>query len=157
MYGKFGNTFPRAPGHEVAGEIIKVGEEVNAWTEGQHVAVGWFGGSCGMCTPCRRGRFVLCEKQLICGISYDGGYCHIINVPQTAVAKIPNGMPPQIAGPLACAGVTVFNAIRNMHIPHGRVVAIQGTYIYIYLYLLSLSLSILLPSCVLFSDHIIIK
>jgi alcohol dehydrogenase, propanol-preferring len=79
-----------------------------------------------MCTPCRRGRFVLCEKHLVCGISYDGGYCHVINVPQSALAKIPAGMPAQIAGPLACAGVTVFNAIRNMHIPQGRVVAIQG-------------------------------
>jgi D-arabinose 1-dehydrogenase-like Zn-dependent alcohol dehydrogenase len=121
-----GNTFPRAPGHEVIGDIASVGEEVSGFSVGQRVAVGWFGGACGACSHCRRGDFIYCDKHLVCGISYDGGYSGLIVVPQSALAKVPEGMEPEIAGPLACAGITVFNALRNQNIPHGKVVAIQG-------------------------------
>jgi len=126
VYGAMGNSFPRAPGHEVIGDIISVGEDVSGFSVGQRVAIGWFGGACGTCANCRRGDFIYCAKHLTCGISYDGGYAGIINIPQSALAKVPEGMEPEIAGPLACAGITVFNALRNQNIPHGKVVAIQG-------------------------------
>src|SRR5689334_13250425 len=57
--------YPRIPGHEVVGRIDAVGAGVTAWRTGQHVGVGWHGGHCGQCTPCRRGDFVTCENQQI--------------------------------------------------------------------------------------------
>jgi len=121
-----GNSFPRSPGHEVVGDITAVGEDVIGFNVGNQVAVGWFGGACGGCVSCRRGDFIFCDKHLVCGMSYDGGYSGVITVPQSALAKVPAGMEPEIAGPLACAGITVFNSLRNQNIPHGKVVAIQG-------------------------------
>ena len=48
-------SFPRIPGHEIAGVIDAIGAGVLGWRTGQRVGVGWFGGHCGHCEPCRRG------------------------------------------------------------------------------------------------------
>lgn len=53
-----GISYPRVPGHEVAGVVDAVGDGVVGWTTGQRVAVGWHGGQCGYCDSCRRGDFV---------------------------------------------------------------------------------------------------
>ena len=53
-----GIQYPRVPGHEVAGVIDAVGPGVPpVWEPGQRVGVGWNGGYCGYCDPCRRGEF----------------------------------------------------------------------------------------------------
>src|SRR6202162_4274186 len=69
-----GIQYPRVPGHEVAGVIDALGAGVTTWQPGQRVGVGWHGGHCFGCDPCRRGDFAMCRNQKICGISYDGGY-----------------------------------------------------------------------------------
>src|SRR5438309_11421890 len=53
-----GIQYPRVPGHEVAGSIDALGEDVAGWKVGQRVGVGWHGGHCGYCGSCRRGDFV---------------------------------------------------------------------------------------------------
>ncbi len=50
-----GITYPRIPGHEVAGVIDAVGSGVLGWEVGQRVGVGWHGGHCGYCNSCSRG------------------------------------------------------------------------------------------------------
>jgi D-arabinose 1-dehydrogenase-like Zn-dependent alcohol dehydrogenase len=124
--GWFPIQYPRTPGHEVVGRIDAVGSGVSEWKLGQHVGVGWHGGHCGQCTPCRSGDFVTCERQQICGISYDGGYAEYMVAPQEALARIPEGMTSEDAAPLLCAGVTTFNSLRNMGASPGDVVAVQG-------------------------------
>jgi hypothetical protein len=57
-----GIPYPRVPGHEVAGVIDAVGPSVAAWAPGQKVGVGWNGGYCGYCDPCRRGEFFACVR-----------------------------------------------------------------------------------------------
>ena len=52
-----GIRYPRVPGHEIAGYIEALGENVRSWKIGQRVGIGWFGGECGHCQPCRRGDF----------------------------------------------------------------------------------------------------
>src|ERR1044071_3525218 len=69
-----GLQYPRVPGHEVAGRIDAVGSSVVQWSEGQRVGVGWHGGHCFVCDPCRRGDFAMCVKRKITGIDFDGGY-----------------------------------------------------------------------------------
>src|SRR3954447_13577654 len=71
--GAMGNDFPRAPGHEVAGVIDAVGDRVTAWSTGDRVGVGWFGGCDFTCEACRRGDFISCENLQVPGIAYDGG------------------------------------------------------------------------------------
>jgi propanol-preferring alcohol dehydrogenase len=122
-----GIQYPRVPGHEIAGIIDAVGENVGAWRIGQRVGVGWHGGHCGRCDSCRRGDFVTCQiAPQISGISYDGGYADYTVVPATALALIPEGLSAVDAGPLMCAGITTFNSLRNSGARPGDTVAVLG-------------------------------
>lgn len=121
-----GVQYPRIPGHEVVGIIEEVGTKIKIWKKGQRVGVGWHGGHCFVCEPCRRGDFISCQNAQVSGISYDGGYAEYMCAPQEAVAAIPEELSSAEAAPLLCAGITVFNALRNSGIKPGELVAIQG-------------------------------
>jgi D-arabinose 1-dehydrogenase-like Zn-dependent alcohol dehydrogenase len=121
-----GLTFPRIPGHEIAGVIDAIGPGVSGWRAGQRVGVGWFGGHCGYCEPCRRGWLIDCRNLRIPGISYDGGYAQAMVAPASALAAIPDEFAAADAAPLLCAGVTTFNALRHSGAMPGDVVAILG-------------------------------
>jgi alcohol dehydrogenase/propanol-preferring alcohol dehydrogenase len=121
-----GLQFPRVPGHEVAGVIDAVGSGVAGWEPGQRVGVGWNGGYCGRCDHCRRGDFFACVTGQVTGVTYDGGYGEYMVAPISAVARMPAELAPVDAGPLMCAGLTTFNALRNSGARPGDVVAILG-------------------------------
>src|SRR5688572_14602464 len=55
-----GLVLPRIPGHEIAGRIDAIGPDVTPWKVGDRVGVGWHGGHCFVCDPCRRGLFINC-------------------------------------------------------------------------------------------------
>jgi len=121
-----GLQYPRVPGHEVAGVIDEVGPGVSGWEPGQKVGVGWNGGYCGYCDPCRRGDFFACVRGQVTGLTFDGGYGQFMVAPASAVARMPADLPPVEAAPLMCAGLTTFNALRNSGARPGDVVAILG-------------------------------
>jgi D-arabinose 1-dehydrogenase-like Zn-dependent alcohol dehydrogenase len=122
-----GIQYPRVPGHEVAGIIDAVGAGVVGWTEGQRAGVGWHGGHCGYCDSCRRGDFVTCQVAAqVPGISYDGGYADYMIAPAVALALIPEELSAVEAGPLMCAGITTYNALRHSGARPGDVVAVLG-------------------------------
>ena len=121
-----GIQYPRVPGHEIAGRIDAVGADVTNWQVGQRVGVGWHGGHCFTCDACRRGDFINCRNEKITGISHDGGYAEYVVVPAESVAAIPDDLPAAEAAPLFCAGITVFNALRNSGARAGDLVAVQG-------------------------------
>ena len=121
-----GMTFPRVPGHEVAGVIDETGEGVTTWRKGERVGVGWHGGQDGTCLACRRGDFANCPNATVCGISYDGGYGEYMVAPAIAVARMPGSLDPAEAAPLMCAGLTTFNALRRSGALGGDLVAVQG-------------------------------
>jgi len=121
-----GITYPRVPGHEVAGVIDALGSGVSAWREGQRVGVGWHGGHDNTCPQCRRGDFINCQNQKIAGISYDGGYQEYMLAPVEALAAIPESLNAVEAAPLLCAGITTFNALRHSGARPGDLVAVQG-------------------------------
>jgi D-arabinose 1-dehydrogenase-like Zn-dependent alcohol dehydrogenase len=121
-----GISYPRVPGHEVAGVIDKVGSGVNNFKTGERVGVGWHGGQDGTCLACRRGDFINCANALVCGVSYDGGYQEFMVAPVEAVARMPESLDPAEAAPLMCAGVTTFNALRHAGALPSDLVAVQG-------------------------------
>jgi len=121
-----GLQYPRVPGHEVAGRIDAVGDNVRAWRPGQRVGVGWHGGHCCVCDQCRRGDFTMCVQRKVTGIDFDGGYAEYMLAPVTALAAIPEDVPAEEAGQFMCAGVTVYNALRHAGARAGEVVAIHG-------------------------------
>lgn len=125
--GLFPNIqYPKVPGHEIAGVIDAVGEGVTDWSVGQRVGVGWYGGHCNSCEPCRRGDFILCIRGKIPGINYDGGYAEYMIAPKEALALIPKELSAVEAAPLLCAGITTFNALRNSCARAGDTVAVLG-------------------------------
>jgi alcohol dehydrogenase len=121
-----GLVFPVVPGHEIAGRIDVLGDGVVGRQPGDRVAVGWFGGHCGHCDPCRRGDHFHCVDSQIPGLSYPGGYADAVVVPANALARVPAGLTAAQAAPLACAGVTPFHALRTSGARPGDLVAVLG-------------------------------
>jgi D-arabinose 1-dehydrogenase-like Zn-dependent alcohol dehydrogenase len=124
--GLFPIAYPRVPGHEVVGLVDAIGERATEWKVGQRVGVGWYGGHCGKCEPCRRGDHVACRNLRIPGISYDGGYADYLIAPAMALAAVPDSLSGAVVGPLLCAGITTFNALRNSGARPPDIVAILG-------------------------------
>ncbi|MFH8629280.1 alcohol dehydrogenase [Streptomyces lydicus] len=122
-----GVRFPLVPGHEIAGRIDEIGETTPGdWQVGDRVVVGWFGGSCHACPPCRRGDFIVCENLKVPGWAYDGGFGEVVIAPADALARIPDAVPSADAGPMGCAGVTAFNGLRRSSARPGDLVAVLG-------------------------------
>lgn len=118
--------YPRVPGHEVAGRIDAVGPGVEGFASGHQVGVGWHGGYCGHCVPCRRGDFFACVTGQVTGLTFDGGYGEHMIAPASAVARMPADLSPVDAAPLMCAGITMFNVLRHSGARPGDLVAILG-------------------------------
>jgi len=121
-----GIAFPRVPGHEVVGRIDALGAGVSGWKIGQRVGVGFLGGHCAVCTPCRRGDFVNCTNQPITGVHLDGGYAESMIAIPRGLVSIPDELGSADAAPLLCAGLTTYNALRHSSAEPGDLVAVQG-------------------------------
>src|SRR5205809_1366424 len=121
-----GLQYPRVPGHEVAGRVDALGGNVTEWKKGQRVGVGWHGGHCFVCAQCKRGEFAMCVNRKVTGFDFDGGYAEHMIAPAAALAAIPDELPAEEAGPFMCAGVTVYNALRNSGARGGELVAVHG-------------------------------
>src|SRR5213082_1223202 len=121
-----GLQYPRVPGHEIAGRVDTVGDRVTNWQKGERVGVGWHGGHDFVCEQCRRGDFGMCVNRKVTGIDFDGGYAEYMIAPAATLAAIPDELPAEEAGPFMCAGVTVYNALRNSGARVGEVVAVHG-------------------------------
>jgi 2-desacetyl-2-hydroxyethyl bacteriochlorophyllide A dehydrogenase len=125
--GGFPNmTWPLTPGHEIAGRIAELGEGVEEFAVGDRVAVGWFGGCCYHCDPCRKGIFIHCANGKVPSWQYAGGYAESVTAPVSALARIPDELTDAEAAPMGCAGVTTFHALRQTNATPGDRVAILG-------------------------------
>ena len=121
-----GLQYPRVTGHEVAGVIDAVGPDVTIWKKGQRVGVGWHGGHCSQCIPCRRGDFMGCQYFQVTGFNDDGGYAQYMIARSEALAAIPESLSLVEAAPILCAGITTFNSLRHSGAQAGELVAVQG-------------------------------
>ncbi len=121
-----GVMFPLTCGHEIAGRIDAIGEDVEGWNSGERVAVGWFGGHCGACIPCREGDFIHCIRIQVPSWAYPGGYSEAVVVPASALARIPEGFSAAEAAPMGCAGVATYNPLRRSSARAGDLVAVLG-------------------------------
>lgn len=122
-----GVDYPRVPGHEVVGTIVRVSDALPAYLKpGQRVGVGRLGGHCHACEQCRLGHFNLCQNQPVTGSSRDGGYAEYMLARATGLVTIPDDLTSVEAAPLLCAGIATFNALRKSHARAGDTVVIQG-------------------------------
>ena len=119
-------SWPLTLGHEIAGAIAELGEDVVDFAVGERVAVGWFGGQCNHCIPCRKGDFIHCENIKVPSWQFPGGYAESVTVPANALARIPDELSFTEAAPMGCAGVTTYNALRSTKAVPGEGVAVLG-------------------------------
>ncbi|MEM4573361.1 MAG: alcohol dehydrogenase catalytic domain-containing protein [Candidatus Caldarchaeum sp.] len=128
-----GHPFAKPPvvmGHEFAGVVTDVGEEVDWVSVGDEV-VAANSAPCGYCSYCKLGRFNLCEnlEETIIGFSVDGAYAEYVKLPRRIVTfnlyRLPKGLEPRVAAllePLAC----VVRGQRLSNIDVGDTVTVLG-------------------------------
>ena len=102
-------TYPFVPGHEVAGRISKVGENVTTLAVGDPVGLGWHSGYCNTCGSCHSGDKNLCATAEGTIVGRHGGFADKVRADADSVVKLPEGLDVESAGPLFCGGITVFN------------------------------------------------
>ena len=117
-------------GHELAGDIVEVGNDVTGWTVGQRVSVVPNVG-CGHCDMCLRGRNNMCPDYKAFGIHMDGGFQQYMLVRPAAIyggnlVEVPDSLSYEDAAlvePLACC----FNAWKELHVTPEDRVLVMGT------------------------------
>ncbi len=93
------------PGHELAGEVVAVGEGVEGVAPGQRVAVEPLK-VCRRCPYCERGELQLCPSRVLLGTFLPGGMAQLVAVPAYSIYPLPEGMDYSLAAlaePLAVA------------------------------------------------------
>jgi alcohol dehydrogenase, propanol-preferring len=122
-----GVKYPLTPGHEIAGIVDGLGEQVEGYSKNDKVLVyPWIGE--GMCPACRIGEENLCDKPRSLGIYTDGGYADHVLVPNYRyLVKIGDEMDTDTTAPLSCAGLTAYGAVRNANLKPDDNVVIVGT------------------------------
>src|SRR5690606_2897917 len=105
-------ALPLVPGHEIVGEVTKVGERVQGFEVGQRVGVPWLGWTCGECRYCRSGRENLCGRARYTGYDMDGGYAEYAIADARYCFPIPDRYDDAHAAPLLCAGLIGYRSLR---------------------------------------------
>ncbi|HVS74923.1 MAG TPA: alcohol dehydrogenase catalytic domain-containing protein [Candidatus Acidoferrales bacterium] len=113
-------------GHEVVGRVVERGGAVKNLQIGDRVGVPWIYWSCGECEFCREGNENLCAKQMITGVTVDGGYAEFLVARASHAQKIPDSLSSAEAAPLFCAGVTVYRALKQARISPRSRLAVFG-------------------------------
>jgi uncharacterized zinc-type alcohol dehydrogenase-like protein len=126
--------FPLTVGHEIAGTVVAVGDEVTRYAVGDRVGVGCLVDSCGECEPCKDGMEQFCTRPSVGTYNsrgYDGewtmgGYSQEVVVTERMVLRIPDALALDVAAPLLCAGITTYSPLRRWSAGTGRSVAVVG-------------------------------
>ncbi|MDE3150013.1 MAG: NAD(P)-dependent alcohol dehydrogenase [Acidobacteriota bacterium] len=120
------SQYPFIPGHEVVGTVAAVGKDVASLKEGQRVGLGWQSNSCGHCEWCTRGMENLCPQSEGTCVHRNGGYADRVRANARFVIPIPEALDSEHAAPLLCAGITVYNPLRNHGVNPSSRVGIVG-------------------------------
>lgn len=128
-------AYPCVPGHEIIGRVIEIGATVIRHAVGDAVAVGTIIDSCQHCDQCHRGEEQMCREwptitynsqDRVDGMPTYGGYSKHIVVREEFVLRLPEGLDPARAGPLLCAGITVYSPLRTWNVGPGSRVGVIG-------------------------------
>jgi alcohol dehydrogenase len=123
--GALGVKFPYTIGHEPAGEVVELGEDVTTRKVGDRVGVPWLQSICGRCEWCQRGKSLFCPNHIATGINISGGHAQYMVAYADATQLIPNGLSYDQAAPIFCAGYTVYSGLRLADPkPHERVAVV---------------------------------
>ncbi len=111
--GVFGGSVPRIMGHEIAGDIVAVGDGVSTLAAGDRVGV-YFYLNCGYCEWCRGGRESLCENwDGFVGVHIDGGWAEYVTLPADNYLPLPDGLDYEAAAVAADAVCTPWHCCKE--------------------------------------------
>jgi propanol-preferring alcohol dehydrogenase len=121
-----GVRYPLTPGHEVAGIIDSLGDQVEGFSKNERVLVyPWIGDS--LCPACRAGEENLCDKPRSLGIYTDGGYSEYLLVPSFKyLVRLGNEMDMDASSTLPCSALTAYGAVKNTSVKPDENVVIVG-------------------------------
>lgn len=115
------------PGHEVVGEVVAVGSDVDSgFAVGDRVGIAWLRHTCGTCPYCVRGQENLCPDSRYTGWDADGGYAEFTTVPAAFALPLPPGYTDAQLAPLLCAGIIGYRALLRAALPAGGRLGIYG-------------------------------
>jgi uncharacterized zinc-type alcohol dehydrogenase-like protein len=126
--------YPQIVGHELSGEVVAVGSSVSKFNVGARVGIGTMVNSCRVCIECQAGHENYClngntqtyGSKDRDGTITQGGYSTFVVVDEDFVINIPSAIDLAEAGPLLCAGITVYSPLRRWGVSPGKKVAIVG-------------------------------
>ena len=119
-------SYPLIPGHEVVGRVVSVGSAVNPDVIGELRGLGWISGSCCHCIQCLGGTGNLCASLEATIVCRQGGFASHVTAHQDWAIPLPEGIDPGVAGPLFCAGITVFSPLIDEAVSPTAHVAVIG-------------------------------
>lgn len=117
---------PLIPGHEIIGQVEKLGKDVKDLSIGDKVGVAWIHSSCHSCKYCAKDQENLCDNAKFTGYTVDGGYGEYTIVPNSFAYKLPNGLGEMESAPLMCAGVIGYRSFRLSDIRPGQRLGLFG-------------------------------
>ncbi len=120
------SAYPLVPGHEAIGTVAAIGSDVDALEVGRRVGVGWSCGSCGRCEWCSRGLENLCSKNQGTVVQHHGGWAETVRAHWKFAVPIPEAIDSAVAGPLMCAGSTVFTPMARFGVKSTMRTAVVG-------------------------------
>lgn len=120
------SSYPLIPGHEVVGTVKALGKAAKDLKVGQRVGIGWQSGSCMQCEWCRGGDENLCAKSQPTCVGHPGGFADRIRTDARFAFPIPKEISSAEAGPLLCAGVTVFTPLVDYKARRGTKLGVAG-------------------------------
>jgi D-arabinose 1-dehydrogenase-like Zn-dependent alcohol dehydrogenase len=121
-------ALPHVPGHELAGVVVEVGDEVTGWRPGQRVTVP-FVCACGSCGPCRDGQQQVCDHQFQPGFTHWGSFAEYVAIDHADVnlVALPDSLGMVAAASLGCRFATAYRAVRGQgRVRPGEWVAVHG-------------------------------
>ncbi|MDG6105930.1 zinc-dependent alcohol dehydrogenase family protein [Dactylosporangium aurantiacum] len=114
------------PGHEVVGEVERLGPDTGDLRVGERVGVAWLRHTCATCRYCRRGAENLCPFSEYTGWHADGGFAGYCVAPASYVYRLPPRYDDAHAAPLLCAGIIGYRALRRADVPPGGRLGLYG-------------------------------
>ena len=117
-------TYPRILGHEIAGEVVSIGQNSRDIKVGDRVVIDPYI-FCNDCYPCSIGRTNCCEDLKVLGVHIDGGMVEYFQHPQELLHKVPDNIPWNLA-PLAEPLTIALHSIHRGRVKEGEFVTIIG-------------------------------
>lgn len=105
----------RTPGHEGVGRVVAVGTHASdQFQVGDRVGTKWLRRVCAHCSSCKRGDEHLCHDKTVYGHASPGSLQQFVASQASTTPRIPDNVPLAKAGPLLCAGVTMYRGLKKV-------------------------------------------